>query len=332
MRVLAVVLNFRTPAMTIRALRALVPELRSLGDAGTVVVENGSEDGSLERIEAAVRDEDWADVISVVASERNRGFAGGINFALRPALSGSEPPEYVYLLNSDAFVEPGAVRALLEFLQHHPEVGICGSYIHGPGGEPHETAFRFPSIVGEFIARVPLWPFTPLLRRFTVALPIPDQPQPVDWIAGASMMIRGAVFASIGLFDERFFLYYEETDFCRRARRAGFPCWYVPQSRVAHVGSASTGFQDASRPRAAYWFESRHRYLRKHHGSAYLWLANAMWVAAFSLGRLRRWLKGLPDLDPPGLLTDFLYHNFLPRGAADRHATRESRRAGDSRG
>jgi GT2 family glycosyltransferase len=315
MRLAVIILNYRTAPITIQALRALVPELRPFPDARVTVVENGSGDGSWEAIGDAIREEGWAPRVTLVASERNRGFAGGVNFALRPLLTDDQPPEYIYLLNSDAFVGPGAVATLLEFLDRNPDVGICGSYVHGIDGHPHETAFRFPSILGEFLARVPLWPFTRMLRRYTITLPIPTAPQAVDWIAGASMMIRRAVFESIGLFDEDFFLYYEETDFCHRARRAGLPTWYLPDSRVAHVGSISTGLQDPTRRRPGYWFDSRRHYLRKHHGSVYLWLSNALWIAGYALGRLRRRLKGLPDEDPPRLLRDFLDHN-LPLGGS----------------
>jgi len=315
MKLLAVVINYRTAPMTIEALRCLVPELRALPGSRAVVVENGSGDGSLEALAAALRAEGWGDIVSLAASERNRGFAGGINFAVRPALEGAARPDYVYLLNSDAFVAPGALRLLLEFLERHRDVAICGSYIHGRAGEPHETAFRFPTILGELIAWVPLWPFTPLLRRHAVAMPIPTRPQAVDWLAGASMLIRREVFDSIGLFDDGFFMYFEETDFCLRARRAGFPTWYLPESRVAHIGGGSTGLLDARRPRPAYWFESRRRYLRKHHGAPYLWAANAAWVAGFALAQLRRRVKRLPNPNPPRLLRDFLLHNLLPRPA-----------------
>ncbi len=315
-RVLAIVINYRTAPMTIEALRALVPELRALPGARALVVENGSGDDSPAQLASALRREGWEDLVSLIASERNRGFAGGVNLALESALRSADPPSCIYLLNSDAFVASGAVRSLVRFLEAHPEVGICGSYIHGSGGEPHETAFRFPSIVGEFIARVPLWPFTRFLMRFTVALPIPTRPTAVDWLAGASMLIRRQVFEAIGGFDDGFFLYYEETDFCRRARAAGYSTWYVPESRVTHLGSKSTGFQDPSRPRASYWYESRRRYLRKHHGAAYLHLANLCWVTSYALGRLRRAVKGLPDRDPPRLFADFLRHNFSPRASA----------------
>jgi hypothetical protein len=333
MKLLAVVINYRTAAMTIEALRCLVPELRAIPGSRAVVVENGSGDGSLEALAAGLGAEGSGDVIDLAASERNRGFAGGINFALRRALEDGERPDYVYLLNSDAFVAPGALRLLVAFLERRRDVGICGSYIHGRAGEPHETAFRFPTILGELIAWVPLWPFTPLLRRHAVAMPIPTEPCSVDWVAGASMLIRWEVFDSIGFFDDGFFMYYEETDFCLRARRAGYATWYLPESRVAHVGGGSTGLLDSSRPRPGYWFASRRRYLLKHHGPLHLWIANAAWLAGYALAQLRRRVKRLPDTDPPHLLRDFLRHNLgpgRPPEAASTHVRGESPGAGGS--
>jgi GT2 family glycosyltransferase len=289
--------------------------LRALPGARAVVVENGSGDDSAAQLEAGLRREDLGDVAELRVSPRNTGFAGGINFALAGEPADRPLPDLVYLLNSDAFAAPGSLRALVEFLRAHPEVGICGSYIHGTDGVPHHTAFRFPTLLGEFIDRVPLWPFTRLLLRYATALGLPEVPTRVDWLAGASMLIRREVFDAIGRFDDGFFLYYEETDFCRRAADAGFETWYVPASRVAHLGSKSTGFQNLANPRPAYWFESRRRYFRKHHGGLYLAAANFAWVTSFLLGRLRGRIKGIPERDPPNLFRDFLRHNF---GAARR--------------
>ena len=106
-----------------------------------------------------------------------------------------------------------------------------------------------------------------LLRRSIVAPPPARVACRVDWLAGASMMIRRPVLDEAGLFDEAFFLYFEETDLCRRALAAGWSTWYVPESRVAHIGSASTGMKRRE-PRPAYWFASRRHYLRKHDGCA----------------------------------------------------------------
>ena len=90
--------------------------------------------------------------------------------------------------------------------------------------------------------------------------------QPIDWVSGASTMMRRTAIDSIGGFDENYFLYFEETDFCLRAKRAGFTTWYVPQSRVVHIAGQSTKLMEREtlpRRLPAYWFESRRRYQAK---------------------------------------------------------------------
>jgi GT2 family glycosyltransferase len=202
------------------------------------------------------------------------------------------------------------VRELLDFVEGHPRVGIAGSYIHGPDGETHITAFRFPTLASELEGTLRLGIVSRLLRRWIVAPPVPVEASRVDWLAGASMLIRREAFEAIGLLDETFFLYFEETDFCRRALNAGWPTWYIPSSRVTHIGSASTGIQDVSRRMPPYWFASRKRYFRKHHGTAYLWLANLLWILGFSAWRVRRALMRRPDPDPPRMLWDFVRHTL----------------------
>lgn len=313
MRVLAIVVNFRTPDMTLRALQALLPELEAIPTARAVVVDNDSGDGSVERLADGVREMGAEEHISVIESGHNGGFGFGLNTGVRQALAEPDPPDAIYLLNSDAFPEPGALRELLAFQDAHPEAAIVGSYIHGPDGEPHTTLFRFPTLTGELVANLGIGLVSRLLRRWEVAMPIPSEPLRVDWLAGASMLIRREVFERIGLFDEGFFLYYEETDFCRRAAKAGFETWYVPASSVAHVGGGSTGFKDISRPRATYWFESRNRYFLRQHGRLYLFAANVSWVLTFITWRVRRRLQGKPDPNPPRLLRDFVRHALAAR-------------------
>ncbi len=306
MKLCAVIINYRTPDMTLRALGALMRELESIPDSRVILVNNDAGDGSLELLCTEVDKAGWSDRVSVVETGHNGGFAYGVNFATEPALASDDPPEYVYLLNSDAFPDPGSVAALLDFLDAHPAHGIAGSYIHGPDGDTHTTAFRFPSLASELEGTLRLGLVTRLLRGSVVPLPVPEEATRVDWLAGASMLIRADVFRDIGAFDDTFFLYYEETDFCRRARAAGWQTWYVPASRVTHIGSASTGMKDRQRRRPGYWFASRAHYFRKNHGRAYLWLANLLWVTGFSLWRVRRALQRKPDPDPPGLLGDFV--------------------------
>ncbi|HET8706653.1 MAG TPA: hypothetical protein VFM46_10160, partial [Pseudomonadales bacterium] len=126
-----------------------------------------------------------------------------------------------------------------------------------------------------------------------------------------SFMMRRQMLEQIGLFDENFFLYFEETDLCKRAKQAGWSTYYIPSSRVTHIGSVSTGMKNTSKPVPSFWFQSREHYFRKNHGSAYLMLANVLWLIGFAIWRLRRIIQRKPDTDPPNLMRDFFRHNFL---------------------
>jgi GT2 family glycosyltransferase len=202
----------------------------------------------------------------------------------------------------------------MDFLEEHPKIGIAGSRLEDPDGTPQRSAFRFPTVWSEFEWGVRLGPVSRLLQRRVVAPPVQDRPHPAEWMAGASMMVRRAVFDAIGVMDEKYFLYFEETDFFLLAKRAGWPAWYVPTSRVVHLVGQSTGVTDtkrAARRMPRYWFESRRRYFVKNHGRLYAFLADVAWTVGFSLWRLRRFVQRKPDHDPPGLLWDFVRFNFF---------------------
>jgi N-acetylglucosaminyl-diphospho-decaprenol L-rhamnosyltransferase len=310
MKLLAVIVNYRTADTTLRALEKLLAELAGL-DAEVTVVDNDSQDGSFERLRAGVEARGWSGSVNVVLAARNGGFGYGNNLAIRPALSSAEPPSFVLLINPDAFLDPGAVSALLAVMQAHPEVGIAGSELYGSDGKPHISAFRFPNLLGELEAGLRLGLATRALARWVVAAPMPARSSAVDWVSGACMMIRREVFERIGLFDERYFLYFEETDLCRRARAAGFSVFTVRESRAQHIGGKATGAVSAEHPVPAHFFASRRQYYLKNHGRRYLLGANALWAMGFSLWRVRRVLQRKPDRDPPHLLRDFFRQSFV---------------------
>lgn len=312
-KLLTVLINYKTPDMTLKALDALLRELTTIEGSRVMIVDNDSQDGSFEKLSHAVAQRGIGDQVSVVASGRNGGFAYGVNFGVRPALASADPPDYFYLLNSDAFPEPGSIKLLVDFLDDNPVAGISGSYIHGPDGTPHETAFRFPSLASELESTLGFGPVSRALKRFVVALPIPTETTQVDWLAGASMLIRREVFQRIGLFDETFFLYFEETDFCRRARLAGWPTYYIAQSSVAHIGSVSTGLKDKSKRTPSYWYASRRHYFLKNHGRPYLWASNLVYVVGGTLRRVRWRIQNKPEFEARGHLVDFVRYNFIPR-------------------
>ncbi|MCB9592020.1 MAG: glycosyltransferase family 2 protein [Sandaracinaceae bacterium] len=310
MKLLAITLNYKTPRMTLDAVRAALPALARVDGGWRLdVVDNDSQDGS----EATLR-EGVAELSNVrfLQTGHNGGFGFGNNYAIRAALESDDPPDYVYLLNSDAFPSEHAIEALVDYLDAHPDVGIAGSYIHGVDGEPHLTAFRFPSLASEVLGAFRLGALKRVLSDHEVPIiPMPDTTRAVDWLAGASMMIRREVLESVGLFDETFFLYFEETDLCRRARLRGWATHYVVESRVAHVGHGSTGLKDKSKPMPRYWFDSRRHFFRKSYGPAYTWAANAAHAVGLATFKARAGLQRKADTDPTGFLKDFVKYNFV---------------------
>lgn len=310
MKLLSIILNYKTADMTIRALETLLQELEGIPDSGVSVVDNDSQDGSVEKLERAIRERGWSARVELIASPVNGGFGAGNNIALRRNLESKDPADYYFLLNSDAFPDPGSIAKLVRFLDDHPHAGIAGSFLHGPDGDPHISAFRFPTVLSELEAGLGLGVVSKLLEDWIVPMPMPEQTTKVDWLAGASMMIRRQVLEDIGLFDETFFLYYEETDLCRRAALRGYPTYYVRESSVTHIGSVSTGMKNKTRRLPRFWFDSRRHYFRKNHGAAYLRAADIAWAAGFSLWRVRAALQRKPDTHPPHLLRDFVTYNF----------------------
>jgi len=302
-----VVLNYRTAAMTLHATAAALAAMEGIA-GGITIVDNDSADGSEERLRAAVAANGWAGRVQVLQAGRNGGFGAGNNVAIRAGLPGGRRPDFVYALNSDAFPERDAIAALLAHMAAHPDCGLAGSLTRDDTGAVQHSAFRFHSAVGEFEGAARTGPITRLLHRSAVPLPVPERACAVDWVAGASVLMRTAMLDQTGLFDEDYFLYYEETDLCRRAAAAGWRTWFVPESRVVHIGSVSTGVGARKRmPR--YWFDSRLRYFVRHHGHAYALGATAARAAGLALWQARRAVTGQAPADPERFLRDLLAHH-----------------------
>jgi GT2 family glycosyltransferase len=317
MKLVAIILNYQTPSMTLQAADAALKELdRIEGEWRLVIIDNDSQDGSFDKITREVNNhlesEEylWKRVV-LMRSRCNGGFGAGNNIGIRRFLGGDNPPKYFYVLNSDAFPERDSVKCLLDYLENHPDAGIVGSYLRSPDGEPLISAFRFPSIIGELEGSVRLGLLTKLLRKYVVPIGIPDQSAPVDWLAGASMMIRREVLNEIGLFDENYFLYFEETDLCYRAKKAGWLTVYIRRSSVVHIGGASTGMETWSRvPR--YWMDSRRLYFSKNYGVLNYYIATFVRIAGELIWKLRVRIERKEDDNPGNFVGDMTKHLFNP--------------------
>ena len=319
MSVLVVIVNYRTAGLVLDCLRSLAAEVAANPGTRVVVTDNASGDDSLDRLRPEIDRLDWCELMPL---PRNGGFAYGNNEAIRAGQRGQfgPVPEFVWLLNPDTLAHAGAIRELVNFLKMNPEVGIAGGRTLDGDGEVYPSAFRFPSVRGEVESVLRFGPATRLLWRRRVTLPISDEPTPVGWVAGASMMVRRAVFDDVGLMDEKFFMYFEETDFCLRAKKGGWPTWYVPGSVITHLigqSSGATGKRLAAdaKPRPRFWFDSRRRYMRKHFGPARARLADALFLVTTPASRILQRARRGPRMDPPRLWRDFAKHTFFTRSA-----------------
>jgi hypothetical protein len=315
MRLLIVIVNYRTPELTIECLRSIAPQVTP--GMRAVVTDNLSGDDSVQLIEHAIDFNDW-DWARVMPLERNGGFAFGNNMAIRAALASDDPPEYVLLLNPDTVLRDSAIDGLLKFMDANPKAGVAGSRLEDPDGTVQISAFRFHTIASEFERGIRLGVVSKLLASKMVAPPAPDHDCKTDWVAGASLIIRREVFKNIDLLDERYFMYFEEVDFCLAAKRAGWQTWYVPESRVVHLVGAASELSDARKHRKrrpTYWFDARRRYFVKNHGVFYACCADLAFAIGFALWRVRRLLQKKIDPDPPKLLGDFVRNSVFVRGA-----------------
>lgn len=338
------IVAWRTADLTIDCLRSIAAELRrdtieapaggpdpgsdpadSGGEAPrlplVVVVDNASGDGTAERIERAIEDEGWGRWARLVRAPRNGGFAYGNNVAIRAALNERPALQYVHLLNPDTLVRPSAFRILIDFLDAHPDVGIAGGRSEDPDTTPQHCCFRLPSLLSEFSGYLGFGLVGRLLRRWVTSIDPPSEPIPVGWVSGAHMLVRREVLDTIGLMDEGYFLYFEETDFTLRAQCAGWSCWHVPASRIVHLVGQSSGVTiRTARPKRlpAYWFDSRRRYFVLNHGRLYAVLTDVAVILACALNFTRSWLQRREPLIAPSFIGDLLRHGAIRRGEAPR--------------
>ena len=226
------------------------------------VVDNGSTDGSPEMVSREFSD------VHLIASRKNLGFAAGNNLALREISNTQYPiPKYIWLLNPDTEVLPGATKALISTLKANPQAGMAGPRLLYPDGSFQHSAFRFPGLVQLLFDLFTLparFYDTPLNGRYPRRLYEGEEPFLVDHPLGASMMIKSIVVTDVGPMDEGFWMYCEEIDWCWRMRKASWHIYCVPTARVIHHAGQSSGQVHVSS--FVNLWTSRARLYARHHG------------------------------------------------------------------
>ena len=309
MNITVVIVNYKTPDLVVECLTSLAGESQADFRVSAVVGDAASNDGSVEEIGAAIRENgyEWATCYDI---GRNGGFAFGNNHILRTHVLSDNVVDYVLFLNPDTYIHPGAPRELAEFLAANPKAGAAGSRLENPDGSLRAYAFRFPAPWREFFRGARLSLLDKLVPEARVTVEGLSETRQVDWVTGASFMVPRRVFDEVGLMDDGYFLYFEETDFMNRMRKAGYTVWHVNESRVVHLAGQSTGERSSERssrrPVSAHWLSSRARYFTRHHGRFGAMLADVLFLAGDLVYRTHRLLALRRPESPPHLWRDYL--------------------------
>lgn len=229
--------------------RTLVCLPAAVGDLTweAIVVDNGSTDGTVDRLAPRFPAVQW------LPNPDNPGYARANNQGL--ALAGGD---YLLLLNPDTEPDPGSLAILVAFLANHPAAGIVGPALVLPDGTPQPYGFGGDP--------TPIYLVRRNAQRALRLGPLHDwgaaTAAPVDWVSGACLLLRRAVYARTGGLDEAMFMYFEDNELCLRARQAGWQVWREPAARVVHVGGQSLR-QNRQAP-AAYYASLRYFYAKHY--------------------------------------------------------------------
>jgi GT2 family glycosyltransferase len=275
-----VIVNYRTAQLSVEAARSALDQ----GAARVVMVDNASDDGSLDAFRAV----DDARV-RVVANDRNAGFGTAANLG-----AASAEDDVLVFLNSDARLRPGSLATISEAVRRHAGRVLIGPRLVGEDGSVQRSAGLVPRPDDLAVRGLGAHRLARLARRLPVLHAVIGRSRiaveydqattatstiPVTMVSGACMAIGRAAFDELGGFDERYFMYFEDADLCRRATRAGLPILYVPEAVVEHIGGASSSGDYRFSP----WHSaSMIRYLREWHG-----------MAGEAIGLMILWLRAI---------------------------------------
>jgi GT2 family glycosyltransferase len=204
-----------------------------------VIIDNGSQDGSIENLQREV------DGLAVIRNSCNAGFAKAVNQGIKHAISILSPVEFILLLNNDAQLDPGALQVFADGFDKLPGLAIAGGQLHDPDGRLQSAFAPLPSVAEEILPPFLLKLVSP--DRFRRKTPNED-PMAVECVLGACLCVRSSVLSRLDLLDEDYFFFFEEIEWCQRARRVGAEVYYLPAARALHLGGQTANrFRGPSR-------------------------------------------------------------------------------------
>lgn len=245
-----VIVNWNTKGYLVRCLRSIF-EAGKKDSREVFVIDNGSGDGSADEVKRTFP------TVRLIENEENLGFARAVNQGLRLS-----PGRYHLLLNPDTQIKEGSIETLLFFMDSHPEAGIAGVQLLNADESKQNSIANSPTLATELLNKSLLrWLFP---GRYPGKEEVYREPIKVESVIGACMMVRKKAIEEVGLLDEDYFLFLEETDWCYRMRKAGWEVYHVPTAEVYHFqgksAEANIGMAKIE------YYRSRYQFFRKHYG------------------------------------------------------------------
>lgn len=287
------IINYKTGQMTIDCVQSVLTDFAETpGIAGrVVVVDNASGDGSDQMIADWIATQGPEVPVTLVRSATNSGFSAGHNQGI---VAGEA--RFYLVLNSDAVLRAGFCRAILDAAEANPKAGLIAPRLEYDDGEQQISCFRMHSPFSELIRSAATGFVTRLFKSSEIALTMPPAPDQISWASFACILLRAEMIAQLGPMDEGYFLYFEDTEYCLRAKRAGWGIAYTGAARAVHFRGGSAPVKSLAKARKRlpnYYYASRSRLLYQAHGRAGLLAANLLWHLGRGIAQLRR-LVGKP--------------------------------------
>lgn len=283
-RLAIILLNYQTPDLVVNCMQSLQAELRMI-DAVCCVVDNDSQDQSAVRIASWIDENDEDNNFHLLEAKENRGFSAGNNIGIQYMNA-----DYYMLLNSDTLARPNVLQKLLKTADENPGAGLIMPRLEWPDEKPQISCFRFPSPFSELMGAAGTGIVTRLFRKYIIAIPVKDTLSYPPWASFACVMIRQELINQIGVLDDDYFMYFEDTDYCFFTRQAGWEIIHEPSARIVHLrgGSSSVKASFKNKTRVpAYYMAARSRYFYRTGGRTTLFIANLAWHAGRSVSKLR---------------------------------------------
>ena len=279
-----IVINFRTPELITECLSKMSSTFEN-ERVKLVVVDNDSQDDSVEKLGIWINQQPYASRITLVESQYNGGFSYGNNLGIKAVEA-----DYYLLLNSDAYLVADCLDRLLIEIDKDKKIGIVSPKLTWPDSTPQESTFRFHHPLSEFIDQSKTGYISRLFSNYIVAHPVQEADVNVEWTSFACVLIKKSLIEDIGLLDDEFFMYFEDVDYCFQASKSGWLVRHIPKVSAVHLRGGSSDVKKNTQLKKElpkYYYQSRTRIYFKCYGWLGLFFANILWYMGRSIALLR---------------------------------------------